>query len=170
MMVGITGTPGTGKSAVGRELGRRGYRVVSITDTIDAYVTGYDEERQTRIIDEERWASEFPVIDGFVEGHLAHHLSCDRVVVLRCHPEVLRARLLTRGYPAAKIEENVEAELIDLILVETFEGNPEDAIFEVDTTQMPVPACADLLQGVYDGTVSPSYGMISWLCETAGDP
>ena len=45
-------------------------------------------------------------VDGIVEGHLAHLLPCDRVVVLRCRPDILRERLAPRDYPEEKIAEN----------------------------------------------------------------
>ena len=81
MMCGITGTPGTGKTLVGTELARRGHTVVHLTTTVGPYVTGDDEERDAQIIDIDRWAAEFAPVDGFVEGHIAHFLPCDRIVV-----------------------------------------------------------------------------------------
>ncbi|MDO9323555.1 MAG: adenylate kinase, partial [Methanoregula sp.] len=83
MMCGITGTPGTGKSLIGDELTRRGHTVVHLTDTIRPYIIGDDEERDAEIFDDERWAAEFVPVDGFVEGHFAHLLPCDRMIVLR---------------------------------------------------------------------------------------
>ena len=56
MMCGITGTPGTGKSLIGNELARRGHTVIHLTDTVGPYVSGMDEERDTRIIDVDREA------------------------------------------------------------------------------------------------------------------
>jgi hypothetical protein len=93
MMCGITGTPGTGKSMIGDELSRRGHTVVHLTSTVGPYVIGEDEERDAQIIDTDRWAAEFVPVDGFVEGHMAHLLPCDRIVVLRCRPDELRKRL-----------------------------------------------------------------------------
>ena len=37
-------------------------------------------------VDDERWAAEFVPVNGFVEGHFAHLLPCDRIVVLRLSP------------------------------------------------------------------------------------
>ena len=98
MMCGITGTPGTGKSMIGDELSRRGHRVVHLTSTVGPYVVGEDEERDAQIIDTDRWVAEFVPVDGFVEGHIAHLLPCDRIVVLRCRPDELRKRLAQRKY------------------------------------------------------------------------
>jgi len=42
MMVGLTGTPGTGKSSVAAELERRGHRVVHLVDTVQPYILEED--------------------------------------------------------------------------------------------------------------------------------
>ena len=68
---------------IGTELARRGHTVVPLTATVGPYVIGNDDDRDARIIDVDRWAAEFVPVDGFVEGHIAHLLPCDRVVVLR---------------------------------------------------------------------------------------
>jgi len=133
MMCGITGTPGTGKSMVGDELARRGHTVVHVTDTVGPYVTGDDEVRDARIIDVDLWAAEFVPTDGFVEGHIAHLLPCDRVVVLRCRPDELKKRLARRNYRQEKIRENADAEALDVCLIETVEGFSPERIFELDT-------------------------------------
>ena len=103
MMTGITGTPGTGKTSVARELERRGHTVVRLTDTVRPYVIEEDRDRQTMVVDVDRWVEEFEPVDGFVEGHLAHLLPCDRVVVLRCRPYVLLDLVALRDYHEEKI-------------------------------------------------------------------
>lgn len=162
MMVGITGTPGTGKSAIASELLRRGHRVVRIGETIGEYILEEDRERDTLVIDVERWAEKFTPVDGIVEGHLAHLLPCDRIVVLRCRPDILAARLSPRGYSPAKIRENTEAEALDVILIETLEECPEDALYELDTTEQSVEECADKIEQFMKGKLPPSYGNIDW--------
>ncbi|MDN7025575.1 adenylate kinase [Methanoculleus sp. FWC-SCC1] len=162
MMIGITGTPGTGKTSVARELERRGHIVVWIKDTIRDYVLAEDRDRDTLVVDVERWAEEFPPIDGIVEGHLAHFLPCDRIVVLRCRPDVLQQRLLPRGYAPEKIAENTEAEALDVVLVETLEERPEDTILELDTTEQTAPECADRIEQFMRGKLPSSYGHIDW--------
>jgi len=162
MMTGITGTPGTGKSAAGKVLSARGYPVTEIADTVDLYVLSRDRERDTLVIDEERWASEFEPVEGFVVGHLAHLLPCDLVVVLRCEPPVLGIRLRSRGYSDRKIRENCEAEALDVILIETLENFPADRVLEIDTTHMDPASCADRVEGFVKGEIPPSSGGIDW--------
>jgi adenylate kinase len=162
MMCGITGTPGTGKSSAADELALRGYPVVHLTETITDYVVGEDSERDTRIIDEELWAGEFTPVEGIVEGHLAHLLPCDKVVVLRCRPAILLARLRSRGYHEEKCRENAEAEALDVCLIETLERHAPENVLELDTTEIPPGGIADLIENFLKGRIPPSHGRIDW--------
>ncbi|MCU0632597.1 MAG: adenylate kinase family protein [Methanolinea sp.] len=162
MMIGITGTPGTGKSGVAHELRARGHPVIALSDTIAPYILERDEARDTLIIDEERWAREFAKVEGFVEGHLAHLLPCDRIVVMRCRPDVLASRLRGRGYGEAKIVENVEAEALDVVLIETLEEYQKDQVLEIDTTDRDTKDCAGMIEKFAKGNIPPSFGSIDW--------
>ncbi|OPX67260.1 MAG: putative kinase [Methanoregulaceae archaeon PtaB.Bin056] len=162
MMIGITGTPGTGKSTVAHELRARGHMVTALSSTTTPYIVERDEERDTLVIDEESWAREFPRVEGFVEGHLAHLLSCDLIVVLRCRPDVLAERLRARGYSEAKVRENVEAEALDVTLIETLEEFRGDQVLEIDTTDRESGECARLIEEFSQGKIPPSFGNIDW--------
>ncbi len=122
-VIGLTGVPGTGKTTTAARLSEE----IAVVDAnelagqVDA-IDGEDEDRQSALVDEARLADrardalpEGPVV---VEGHLAHHCSPDAVVLLRCHPEELRDRLAGRGWPEAKVEENVMAETLDALVPE----------------------------------------------------
>jgi adenylate kinase len=162
MMCGITGTPGTGKSMVSEELARRGHTVVHITDTVAPYVSGNDVERDAHIIDVDWWAAEFVPVDGFVEGHIAHLLPCDRIVVLRCRPDVLKNRLSSRNYREEKILENADAEALDVCLIETVEEFKPYQILELDTTVHDIQYCADQIERFVKGDIPSGFGTIDW--------
>ncbi len=162
MMCALTGIPGTGKSSVADELGRRGYHVVRLVDTVGPYVTEEDPDRDTRVVDVDRWAGEFVPVDGIVEGHLAHFLPCEKTVILRCRPDVLRRRLEERGYKPEKVDENVEAEALDVILVEALEEQGPDGILEIDTTSRSPAECAGIVEAFLAGRIPPSYGTFDW--------
>ena len=162
MMCGITGTPGTGKSSAADELAARGYRVVRLADTVKEYVIGEDAARDTRIIDDDRWAREFTPVEGIVEGHLAHLLPCDRVVVLRCRPDHLLARLRSRGYREEKCRENAAAEALDVCLIETLERHEPGHVLELDVTETPPVRVADLIEDFLKGKIPPGHGRIDW--------
>ena len=162
MMCGITGTPGTGKTSVAADLARCGYPVLHLSDTVSGYVIEKDEERDTSIIDEERWAAEFIPCEGFVEGHLAHLLPCNRIVVLRCRPDILIGRLRERGYGDDKIKENTLAEALDVILIETLECFSSEQVYELDTTDKILRECTDLVERFFSGEIPPSSGSLDW--------
>lgn len=162
MMCGITGTPGTGKSMIGEELSRRGHRVVHLTTTIGPYIIGEDEERDAQIIDTDRWAAEFVPVNGFVEGHIAHLLPCDKIVVLRCRPDELKKRLHQRKYREKKIRENADAEALDVCLIETVESFGPSQILEVDTTGHDAVYGADRIERFVRGEIPADFGHIDW--------
>ena len=162
MMCGITGTPGTGKSEIGRALAARGYTVVHLTGTVRDYVIDMDEARDTQVVDTDRWAAEFPRVDGFVEGHFAHLLPCDKIVGLRCRPDELERRLLRRKYRREKIRENAEAEALDVCLIETAERFDPSRILELDTTGRDAQSNADLVERFCRGETAGSFGSIDW--------
>lgn len=166
MMIGIAGTPGTGKTAVGDVLARRGHRVVRVAETIGPFVLA--EEDGVREIDEEAWAAAFAPVDGYVEGGLSHFLPCDRLVILRCRPDVLRARLEARGYPAGKIAENVEAEALDVVLCEALDRHPPGHLLELETTARSAEETADLVEAFAGGRLAPAHGALDFTGYLAG--
>lgn len=72
-------------------------------------------------------------------GHLLPYVLdpalASRVVVLRCEPSVLKARLQHRGYPREKVIENVEAELIGVVSADAYQAFGDGKTFEFDTSQ-----------------------------------
>ncbi len=159
-MVGIAGTPGTGKTAVGDELARRGERVVRVSDTVGPFVVA--EVNGVREVDEEAWAAAFQPVDGYVEGGLAHLLPCDRLVILRCRPDVLERRLATRGYSPAKVRENVEAEALDVVLCEALDLHSPDRLLEIETTEREVGETVDIVTAFASGREPPSHGHLDF--------
>ncbi len=135
MMIALTGTPGTGKSTIASILKARGMQVLSQKETMIPYILEHDTERDTDIVDEDAWVESFVPVEGIIEGHLTHLLPADRVVVLRCRPDVLAARLRTRGYADEKVQENAEAEALDCALIEALEVHPGKHIIMIDTTE-----------------------------------
>ncbi|MFH0967545.1 MAG: adenylate kinase family protein [Methanobacteriota archaeon] len=163
MLIALTGTPGTGKSTIANELAERGYQIIKVNDTIDPYVLEKNDKLDTRIVDTDRWSAEFPFKEGIVEGHLSHLLPVERVIVLRCRPDVLKSRLIDRGYHQDKVAENVEAEMLDVILIEALEEHTPELIYEIDATDMSVPEVADMLCGILAGNIPPGHGSVDWL-------
>lgn len=168
MQWGLTGTPGTGKTSVASELPGH---VVHLADLMEdsTFRAGTDETRDTVIADLDAlraWFEDQPE-DTLVESHLAHRLPVDRVIVLRCHPDELARRLRSRegAIPTGKIEENVEAERLDIVLAEAVERHGADAVAEIDTTDRTPVEVAERVQAVRDGTLRAPPGELDFLEE-----
>ena len=97
-----------------------------------------------------------------VESHLAHHLPADRVVLLRCHPDVLADRLDARGESADSVRENCESEAMDVIAGETLDGHDREAIYEIDTTEQAAGETAAAIRAVLAGDREPAVGTVDF--------
>lgn len=161
-MVAVTGTPGTGKSTVAGILEARGHYVIRQNDTIKPYIIERDSERDADVIDEDKWYEEFGRPDAVVEGHLTHILDADRVVILRLRPDILSERLRSRGYSEDKVHENLEAECLDTVLIETLDIHPEEHILEIDCTFLTPEETADIIVKFLAGEAGPSHGKTDW--------
>jgi adenylate kinase len=132
-----------------------GFQVIDINAIIkETYNLGMDEERNSAIADIDGLSQYVEQLSGdaILEGHISHLLPVDRIIVLRASPEVLRKRLEARGWSKAKIEENLEAEALDVILVEALERSDEVDVYEVDTTAMSPEMVADAIKQIIAGT------------------
>ncbi|MDK2892858.1 adenylate kinase family protein [Methanohalophilus sp.] len=141
MFIALTGTPGTGKTSVADILENNyGYCVVHLNDVIknEHLFDEVDEDRDcvlaemnqiANYLDEHFSDKDDKII--ILDSHLSHHFA-QQCIVLRTAPADLRARLASRGYKDRKVEENVDAECLDVILVEAVEMC--ESVFEVETT------------------------------------
>jgi adenylate kinase len=149
MLLAVTGTPGTGKSSVCTALGLEYVDLHRVIEELGFY-TGVDPERGSLIADLDRLRDyvlllkEQPLL--ILEGHLAHLLEPEVAIVLRTNPLVLAARLEQKGFPAQKIQENVEAEALDVILVESVDLCA--VVYEVDTSAISVEEVAEVVRAI----------------------
>lgn len=130
MRVGITGSPGTGKSTISENLDRQ---IINIKEF--AQKKGLGQKEDLYEVDIEAVNNHLPE-NCWVEGHLAHKLDLDYCIVLRTKPDVLERRLNQRDYSDQKVQENVEAEAMDLILSEAVQK--DFPVYEIDTTDKEV--------------------------------
>jgi len=145
MLIAITGTPGTGKTKIAEELSNMlDVKLIKINEfvTKQKLSVGYDKKRESKIVDVKKLKkkllkflnnTEYKTI--IIEGHLAHFVPSDLTFVLRTEPNELKKRLKKRKYNKAKIRENIEAEILDVIYAEALENarNKSDVI-QIDTT------------------------------------
>ena len=152
MRIGITGTPGTGKTTVAEALDEE---IISIKEF--AKERGLGEEKEIFEVDVKAVNDELPE-DCWVEGHLAHKMKLDYCIVLRTRPDVLEERLNQRDYSQEKVDENIEAEKMDLILSEAFENSK---IYEIDTTDKSVQEVVDEINKAVENKES-KYAVCDW--------
>ena len=112
----ISGTPCTGKTTVSELLSDRlDYDLVKINDLAieNNLVLGIDDDKGYKIIDIDALNDLLSDIISqsenlIVEGHLSHLCSgADKMIILRCHPDILKNRLILRDYSVSKINENL---------------------------------------------------------------
>ena len=161
-MIGITGTPGTGKTSLAQALRALGHSVLDLKTTVGPFVEYHDAKCDSDIVDVDKWADSFEPVDGFVEGAFAHYLACDKIIILRCRPDVLEARLAPRGYAAAKIRENCEAEALDIILCEAADAFEPQQIYEIDTTCMSIDAITAQVLAFAEDKLPAAFGSLDF--------
>jgi adenylate kinase len=163
MRVALTGTPGTGKSTVAEQLDAD-VRTIHLNDVVREHGlwTERDEQRDSLVVDVEAAADWLGEWEGVLESHVAHYFDVDRVVVLRCRPDVLEERLLDRGVEEAKARENAESEALDIVLSEAVERHGRAAVYEVDTTDRTPEEVAAAVREVLAGEREPSAGEVDF--------
>jgi adenylate kinase len=165
--IGITGSPATGKKAVGKLLSDlTGLQYVSINDYA---ITNHFAEQVGKeyVVDTHRLRGKIDTKSKIVSGHLLPYVipdkTIDLVVVLRCSPNVLRKRYESRKYSEKKTRENVESELIGLISAACGGAYQLRKIAEFDTSKTKPETTARKILDIIKGQKEPSFGSIDWL-------
>lgn len=137
----VTGTPGVGKSFVAEVLAARlGMKHVSVSDLAKSSngLGEWDAERDCHVLDEDA------VLDAMEPalgsgGCVVEYHACDffperwfdLVLVLRARTDVLYDRLKTRGYAEAKLQENLQCEIMQVCLEEARESYAQEIVIEL---------------------------------------
>ena len=139
----VSGTPGTGKTSIAKYVAEKlNYEYVHIGEE-EEYVCG--EEEGVKVIDINKmikWLikkQELSKKTLIIDSHLSHYFPAERTricIITRCDPAELKIRLMKRHYSKRKIEINLEAEAMDLILQEALENGHR--VYEIDTTNKSV--------------------------------
>lgn len=140
----VSGTPGCGKSTTCELLSRRlpeftYYNISDFAKEHNCY-DGYDEARKSNIVDEDKLLDELEpllrkgscIIDWHVNDVFPERL-IDLVVVLRCDNSILFDRLKARGYHDSKIDENMDAEIMGVVLQDALDSYAQEIVVELDS-------------------------------------
>ncbi len=145
MIIICTGTPGTGKTKVASKIAKM-YKLkyVDVNKLIkkNKLYERYDRKLKTYIVDAKK-LNKFLVDyikksskNLILDSHLSYYLDkkyVDLCVVVRCDIKVLKKRLEKRRYSNNKIRENLDAEILDVCLVEAKDNGYKIKI--IDTTK-----------------------------------
>jgi adenylate kinase len=177
-VIGITGSPGTGKKSVGKILADKlNFHYLDLNKLAfegGAILRGdpddYEVEpaRLQMIVKNE-------IKDGAIVicGHLVPHIlaanEVDFIAILRCSPEELEKRYALRKYHWSKIKENISAELIDISFYDTIRSFGEEVSAEFNTTKRKAEDVATDVYLTYKGLKKKTLGEINWLSSPSTD-
>ena len=151
--IGLTGTPGTGKTTLARLLD---FNTISISNYYPKISAGKDTEGNW-LVDIDKLNKEINVSNfsnTIFEGHTSHFLDgLNAVIVLRCHPDELKKRLIIRKYKEEKLIENMEAEALNIISQEAINEYGERKVYELDTTSSKLNDSKTKLERIISGNI-----------------
>jgi adenylate kinase len=144
MIIIVSGSVGTGKTALSRKLAEKlNYQYIDIKKIIAKYKLkeSYDKKRKTYVVDIKKLN---PILIKIIEksknliidSHLSHYLPkryVDLCIITKCDLKTLEKRLKKKGYNKSKIRENLDCEIFDVCLNEAKEAGHK--ILVVDTTK-----------------------------------
>ena len=133
-VIAVTGSAGVGKSTYAKMLAKaKKYLYFDVGSFVKEYkiYDSYDRKLKTYLVDVDKLKLVLTdVVEGIsqegwkgvvLDGHLTHYMDSnlvDYVVVVRGDVKTLRKRLEKRKYSKNKVEENVEAEIMETCLIE----------------------------------------------------
>jgi len=172
----ITGTPCTGKTTTAKALAAKiNADYINLTDfaKTNSLTLGEDKERKTIIIDEEKMPQKLAetisasekeeiIIDGHYAAAVTPTALVTKVFVLRRNPKELKVFMEKCGYLDSKLWENLQAEIVDVCLVEAIQSQ-QGKVCELDVTGLLVDEVVKMILDVLDGRKACCVGIVDWL-------
>jgi adenylate kinase len=172
----ITGTPAVGKTTLAKQLASQlNAQYINLTELTEKehLALEQDKRRQTTVVDEAKMRRKLrsrlthAQTDTIIDGHFAAAVTpkplVSHVFVLRRHPTQLSELMQKRGYTQAKQRENLQAEILDVCLVEALQKQDKAKVCEVDTTSKPAEEVLQQVVAVLEGKKPCMYGVVDWL-------
>lgn len=106
-------------------------------------LSGFDDERQSSIVDEDKLLD--AIEDDLEKGGLIIDWHCcdifperliDLVLVLRTDTDKLYDRYKQRGYSETKLQENMDAEIMQVLLQEARDSYEEEVVVELSSNEV----------------------------------
>jgi adenylate kinase len=141
----ITGSVATGKTTLAKKLAKKhGFTTINLSNFIKSnhLSDGYDKKRKCVVVDTKKLSKHLikQVLSSkkqlIIDGHLSHCLPKKYVgqcIVTTCNLKELHRRLKKRKYSCSKIQENLQAEIFQVSLLEAKKKYKKIKI--IDTTK-----------------------------------
>ncbi len=172
----VTGTPGIGKTSVSKQLAAklRGSHI-DLGEIVkrEKLGRGYDRKKRTLIVDERKLAARLKqilkqrkrivVIDGHYASAVVAKSRVEKAFVLRRDPRQLKEMMKRRGFVDEKLQENLAAEVLDVVLFEAITNLGPDKVCEIDTTDKTVDdTVKDILSSLRERDMC-IVGVVDWI-------
>lgn len=140
----VSGTPGTGKTTLSKELVKRfDLEYIDVNEIIksEKLSDGFDEKRNCDIIDTEKLNEILVELilnsnkQLIIDSHLSHYLPKKYVklcIITKCGLGELKKRLVKRGYDGDKVRENLDSDIFDVCLIDAQEFGHNVYVVETD--------------------------------------
>ncbi len=141
LLLVISGTPGTGKVALAKELAKKlGFQRLDLHDYYPRIAIKYNRAKQCYDLNLKKFEQlvrkkkKEALKDLIIDSHVAHLLPkqlVDLCVVLTCsNLKKLEKKLRQRKYSKKKIRENLDAEIFQVCLMEAQEQGHKVVVFD----------------------------------------
>jgi adenylate kinase len=156
----ITGTPGTGKTVIACALCKiLKAKLFDVNEIVKRKKLYSRIEDGCLVVDLKALKTEldeaFKAANNVVaEGHVLCELpvKADYVFVLRTRPDKLRERLERKGWNDKKIEDNVEAEILDYCTIHALRNYKNAKVFEIESTDKSAEQIAKDIVSIFSKT------------------
>ena len=172
----ITGTPGTGKTAVSRQLALKLNALhIDLGELVkrENLTSGTDKARDTLVVDIDKVSKRVQEIikncdcNVIIDGHYAIDVlpseNVDLVLVLRRNPDELKNIMEERGFREEKIYENLAAEILDVCLVDAISACGSEKVCEIDASNKGIERVAEEMLQILEGKKKCRVGIVDWL-------
>ena len=172
-IIGITGSPATGKKSIGKIVADSlKYKFLDLNkialESGGVLSDGEDFEVDTDKLRKQvlrKIKGRKVVLVGHLLPFILSQDEIEFVAVLRCSPKELEARYFKRAYSNKKIKDNILSEILDICFTSALRSFGPSTIAEFDTTERQPNDIAKDIRLVWSGDAKRSFGKINWLSE-----
>ncbi|TFG04811.1 MAG: hypothetical protein EU536_03700 [Promethearchaeota archaeon] len=181
LVIGLSGTPGTGKTTIANILtGMLSALHLNLTEIAiqNDFILEDDLERNTKVADLDRIQQYLTVQitstsrNIIIEGHYADIIP-DRLltmlIILRTSPNVLEKRLIAKNFFAPKVLENLQSEILGSCTKAALDLHNKQKLYELDTSfQSPEDVAHQILRLIQERPRS-NVGQINWMHDLSAE-